>query len=212
MAIVGLDADWLFHVAQVGLLLSNVFASMLLVRIFLFAGFFVLGLWGLLVLDAFAATVAWMSVFCAINLVHIVRIIYQMRKITLAQEEEEIFSACFLPFANFDRREFKALYDVGCDRFCEEGMCTGSRSLARALTVVVCVCACVCDGAGDVLLQEGEPYEYVGFLIRGKVLKFASATPLNSIARKSNNEWAFFGRYARCSEYATECAPDPGEG
>lgn len=115
------QAAFLFHVAQVFFLLSYIQWKALFLRVMLFFAFFTLGLWAILATDYYVDTVAWNATFCVINAAFITYMIYQMRRIRLSAEEEELYKACFLPYGNFERLEFKKFYRLGEDRYGDSG-------------------------------------------------------------------------------------------
>jgi hypothetical protein len=115
------QADWLFHVAQVFFLLSYIQWNLLFLRFALFFAFFTLGLWALLATDGWERTVAYNAVFCAINVAFLVYMLYQRRKISMTDEEEELYKHVFQKYGNFDRLEFKTFYNLGCDRVSDRG-------------------------------------------------------------------------------------------
>jgi hypothetical protein len=165
------QAEFLYHISQAILLLSNLVSNIFLVRVFLCLGFLILAFWAFLTLDNFVASVAWLSVFVVVNAVHIARLLYAKRKIRFSTEVQEIYDSCFARFAGFTPLEFKELWDLGEDRVFE---------------------------SGDTIVREGSDCTQLGFLIGGRITKYACDVPVNSITRDAQDpeEWFFFNTYA----------------
>ena len=88
-------SHWLYHLANIFLLLSYLSPHLLILRTLLAAGCLCFALWGLLVLAISIDTVVYNVFFFIINAAHAVYLIYQMKPVVLDSELEMVWRALF---------------------------------------------------------------------------------------------------------------------
>ena len=106
-------SSWLYHLANIFLLLSYLSNHLLLLRLLLAAGCLCFGLWGLFVLAISIDTTVYNLFFFLINTAHAAHLIHQMRPVRLDGELEAVWRAMFDGKSGLlmSRRDWKVMTD-----------------------------------------------------------------------------------------------------
>ena len=121
MPVIAPSTGPLYHVAMVWFLLSYISWKLLFLRVTLAFAFLFLLLFSVLATADWVAAVVWNSIFIVINVIHIIRLLYRMRRVRLRGEEAVIFENCFKKYGSFTPVEFKELWNLGHERFLDSG-------------------------------------------------------------------------------------------
>ena len=125
-------SNWLYHLANIFLLLSYLSPHLLVLRILLAAGCLCFALWGVFVLAISVDTTVYNGFFFLINTAHALYLAYQMQPVVLDSELERVWRALFdgTDGLSMSRRDWKRL--TAKDVYVR-GMEAGERFAARQL-------------------------------------------------------------------------------
>ena len=106
-------SHWLYHLANIFLLISYLSPNLLALRLLLAAGCLCFALWGALVLAISIDTTVYNAFFCLINLAQAGWLVYGMRPVRLGEELEAVWRALFdgKDGLVMSRRDWKTLTD-----------------------------------------------------------------------------------------------------